>query len=146
MPERIERSHVPYTPAQMFDLVADVERYPQFVPWVIAARVRRRTDRTVWTDLVVGTGLLRRRMSTVAVLDRPHRIMVSSHDPVFERFEQRWTFAPAPASGTDIVYQVDLKFRSHLLRALLAPSFTRRAGMIVSAFKRRAHSLYGDAS
>jgi coenzyme Q-binding protein COQ10 len=146
MPERIERRHLPYTPPQLFDLVADVERYPEFVPWIIAARVRRQTDRKIWTDMTVGTGFLRRRFSTVAVLDRPHRLAVSSHDPVFERFEQRWRFEPSPAGGTEIVYHVDLKFRSRLLRALLGPSFTGRARAIISAFDRRARVLYGRPS
>ncbi len=146
MPERIERRHLPYTPSQLFDLVVDVERYPDFVPWILAAGIRRRTDRNIWTDLTVGTGFLHRRFSTVAVLERPHRIAVSSHDRTFERFEQRWTFDPAPAGGTDVVYHVDLKFRSRLLRALLGPSFTGRAGAIISAFERRARVRYGPPS
>jgi coenzyme Q-binding protein COQ10 len=146
MPERIERRHLPYTPSQLFDLVADVERYPDFVPWILAARIRRRTAHNIWTDMTVGTGFLRRQFTTVAVLDRPHRIAVSSHDPAFERFEQRWTFEPASAGGTNLVYHVDLKFRSRLLRALLAPSFRGRAGAIIAAFDRRARVLYGRPS
>jgi coenzyme Q-binding protein COQ10 len=146
MPERIERRHLPYTPSQLFDLVADVERYPDFVPWILAARIRHRTAQNIWTDMTVGTGFLRRRFTTMAVLDRPHRIAVSSHNPVFERFEQRWTFEPNPAGGTNIVYHVDLKFRSRLLRALLGPSFAGRARAIIAAFDRRAHALYGRSS
>jgi coenzyme Q-binding protein COQ10 len=143
MPERIEWRHLPYTPSQLFDLVADVGRYPDFVPWIVAARVRRRTERKIWTEMTAGTGFLRRRFSTVAVLDRPHRIAVSSHDAIFERFEQQWTFEAAPAGGTDIVYRVDLKFRSVLARTLLGPSFSGRARVIVAAFVHRARVLYG---
>ena len=55
-----------YTPAQLFDLVADVERYPEFMPWTITTRVRRRTNRVIWTDLTIGTGIIRKRFSTVA--------------------------------------------------------------------------------
>ena len=67
-----------YTPAQLFDLVADVERYPEFMPWTITTRVRRRTNRVIWTDLTIGTGIIRKRFSTVATLDRPHRIAITS--------------------------------------------------------------------
>jgi coenzyme Q-binding protein COQ10 len=145
MPERIERHHLPYTPSQLFDLVADVEHYPEFVPWIIAAHVQHRTKQKIWTGLVAGTRLLRKRFSTVATLDRPHRIVVSSYDPIFERFEQKWTFHPARAGGTDVEYQVELRFRSPLLRILLGPSFVSRAGAMISAFIRRAHVLYGPS-
>ncbi|MGB7010644.1 MAG: SRPBCC family protein, partial [Pseudolabrys sp.] len=64
------RARLKYTPDQLFELVANVERYPEFIPWMIATRVRRRTDQAIWTDLPVGTGFLRRQFSTVARLDR----------------------------------------------------------------------------
>ncbi len=143
MSELTERVHLPYSPAQLFDLVADVARYPQFVPWIIAARIHRRAGQRVWTEMVVGAGPLWKRFSTVATLDRPRGIRVSSYDPMFERFEQRWSFASAPGGGTTLEYHVELKLRSSLLRLVLARSFTRRAGAMVSAFIRRAHALYG---
>jgi coenzyme Q-binding protein COQ10 len=144
MLERIERHHPHYTPSQLFDLVADVERYPEFAPWITAAYVYRRTADKVWTELVAGTGPVQKRFTTVATLDRPHRISVSSHDPIFERFEQRWAFLPSHGSGTDIDYQVDLRLQSALLRAMLGRSSASRAEEMVSAFIRRAHTLYGD--
>ncbi len=141
--EWIERYHLPYTPEQLFDLVADVARYPEFVPFILAAHIYRRTDRKVWTDMVAGTRFFRKRFSTVATLDRPQRISVSSYDPVFKRFEQTWTFVPASNGGTNIEYRVELRFRSPLLRIMLGPSFASRQGAMVSAFIRRAHALYG---
>ena len=96
------RARLKHTPDQMFDLVANVERYPEFIPWMIATRVRRRTDKAIWTDLTVGTGFLRKQFSTVARLDRPHGIAISSHAPRFARVEQRWTFDPLAEGGTDI--------------------------------------------
>lgn len=83
-----KRLHLNYTPTQLFDLVADVERYPQFLPGVAAARISRRKDQTIWVDMTIGTSFLRKRFTTVALLDRPHRIDISSHDPLFEHFQQ----------------------------------------------------------
>ena len=113
------RAHLKYTPEQLFDLVAGVEKYPEFIPWMIETRVRRRTDEAIWTDLTVGTGFLRKQFSTIARLDRPHGIVISSHDPMFERFEQRWTFTALAEGGTDTRYHVDFRFKSLLLQTLM---------------------------
>ncbi len=143
MVELTERLHLPYTASQLFELVADVGRYPEFVPWIIGAHVYQRGEQKVWADIVAGSGPLRRHFSTVATLERPHRIRVSSYDRVFERFEQRWTFVPAADGGTDLEYYVDLSCRSPVLRFVLARSFASRARIMVSAFVGRAHALYG---
>jgi coenzyme Q-binding protein COQ10 len=137
------RAHLKYAPDQLFDLVADVERYPEFIPCMIAARVRRRSEHAILTDLTVGIGFLQKQFSTVATLNRPQRISISSHDPMFERFEQWWTFDRAPEGGTDIQYRVDFRFRSLLLQTLMDVAFADRASAIVSAYIRRARRLYG---
>ena len=137
------RAHLKYTADQLFDLVADVEKYPEFIPWMIATRVRRRTDKAIWTDLTVGTGFLRKQFSTIARLDRPHGLAISSHDPMFERFEQRWAFDQPAEGGTDIQYHVDFRFKSLLLQALMDVGFADRASAIVTAYIQRARRLYG---
>jgi len=137
------RLHLKYTAAQLFDLVADVERYPEFIPWMVTTRVRRRTDQNIWTDLTIGTGPIRKRFSTVATLDRPHKISIVSHDPLFERFEQKWTFEDLTEGGTNVEYHVEFRFKSFLLQALMDLSFADRAAAIVSAYTRRARRLYG---
>jgi coenzyme Q-binding protein COQ10 len=139
---RITRVHLNYTETQLFDLVADVERFPTFLPWVIAAKVIRRDDTTIWTDLTMGTSILRKRFTTVALLERPHRIDISCDDPMFECFEQRWTFRPAVNGGTNVEYQVDFRFRSRVLQALIGGSFWERTSAMIAAFKRRAQKLY----
>ena len=65
--QHVERHHSRHTPAQLFDLVVDVEQYPNFVPWVISAKVTRRQDRTMWTELTMGTGFIRKQFTTVAI-------------------------------------------------------------------------------
>jgi coenzyme Q-binding protein COQ10 len=138
-----ERQHLPYAAQQLFDLVANVERYPEFMPWVIEARVRYRRDRTIVVEMTVGAGPLRKRFSTIATLDRPDRIDIISSDSMFDRFEQRWTFEPAAEGGTNVEYHVVFEFRSRMLRKLMGASFSDQAIATMSAFKRRAHRLYG---
>jgi coenzyme Q-binding protein COQ10 len=142
----MQRLHLKYTATQLFDLVADVERYPEFLPWVIATHISRRKDRTIWVDMTIGTSFLRKRFSTVALLDRPRRIDISSSDPLFERFEQRWDFATANDGGANIEYNVDFRFRSRLLQMLIGASFSDLVTAMAAAFKHRARQLYGAPS
>ena len=146
MTSRTEHVHLRYTATQLFDLIADVERYPEFLPWVLAARIRRREGQTIWVDMTLGTRFLRRRFSTVGLLERPHRITINSDDAMLERFEQRWTFKTAPDGGADVEYRVDFRFRSRLLQALIGGPFAGRAQAMAQAFNRRARQLYGAPS
>jgi len=143
MTKYAERAHMKYSPQQLFDLVADVERYPEFLPWILSARIYRRENQTTWVDMTVGTRFLRKRFSTVAVLDRPRRIDIGSHDPPFEEFKQTWTFEQAGLESTMVEYRVDLRLRSRLLQAIIGAAFADRAPLMVAAFRRRAGQLYG---
>jgi len=138
-----ERQRLKYTPAQLFDLIVDVERYPEFMPWIVDSRVRRRDDRTMNTELTVGAGPLRKRFSTIAVLDRPHRVDITSRDSMFERFQMRWILQGTTEGGTNIEYYVDFKFRSRALQMLMTAAFASQTAATMSVFKRRAHYLYG---
>jgi ribosome-associated toxin RatA of RatAB toxin-antitoxin module len=115
------------------------------VPWVIDARVTARQDSTVWAEMTMGTGFLCKRFTTVALLQRPQRIEIKSQDPIFDRFEQVWTFERASGGGTNIEYRVDVQFKSGILQALIGASFAQRAKTMVDAFTRRARRLYGAA-
>jgi coenzyme Q-binding protein COQ10 len=137
-----ERQHLPYGAPQLFDLVANVERYPEFMPWVTEARIRHRRDRTIAVEMTVGVGPLRKRFSTIATLDQPHRIDIASHDSIFDRFEQRWTFEPAAEGGTNVEYHVVFEFRSRMLQTLMGAKLSDQAIATMSAFRSRAHRLY----
>jgi coenzyme Q-binding protein COQ10 len=141
--KHVERHYSRHTPAQLFDLVVDVEQYPDFLPWVVAARVTGRRDHTILVEMTIGTWLLRKQFNTVALLDRPQRMEINSYDPMFERFEQIWTFEPAAEGGTNVEYRVDVKFKSDILQVLIGASFVERSKMMVSAYMRRADRLYG---
>lgn len=134
---------LPYSVPQLFDLVADVESYPRFLPGVLDASIRRRHDHAIVVDMTIGLGPLRKRFSSIGVLQRPHRIEITSDDGMFERFAQTWTFAPAAAGGTDVGYHVDFQFRSRVLQAVMGASFADRTVATMTAFERRAHQLYG---
>ena len=124
-------------------MVADVEQYPAFVPWVIFAKVIRRKDRMMWTSMTMGTRFIHKQFTTVASLDRPYRMEISSSDPLFERFEQIWTFEPTNEDGANVECRIDLRFKSYLLQALIGASIAERAKLMVKAYMRRAQSLYG---
>ena len=141
----IEQHHSLYAPQQLFEIVADVERYPDFLPWIIAARVTRRENLTIRTNLTMGLKLFNKQFTTIALLDRPHRIEVNSYDPMFDCFDQIWTFEPVTTGGTRIEYRVHLQFKSHILQTLVGASFAERGRIMVKAFIRRAERLYGTA-
>lgn len=122
--------------------MADVESYPNFVPWISVARIRRREDNVVWVEMEVGTHLLRRRFTSRAVLHKPERIGISSHDPLFARYEQTWTFHAAPQGGTIVKCHVDFQFRSRLLQAVMGASLANMTVSLIAAFLRRARELY----
>jgi coenzyme Q-binding protein COQ10 len=90
----------------------------------------------------MGTGLFNKRFTTVAKLDRPHRIEISSRDPIFERYEQIWTFAGNGQGGTDIHCEVDLEFGSRVMQLLIGPSVGERTKAMVQAYIREAQRLY----
>jgi coenzyme Q-binding protein COQ10 len=141
-----QHQHLKYTASQLFDLVADVERYPLFLPGIIEASVRHRKDHTILVDMTIAVGPFRKRFSTVGVLHRPHRIDISSGDSMFDRFAQWWTFESAASGGTNVEYHVDFQFRSRALQVLMAGSFANRAVATMAAFRHRADQLYGRQS
>jgi coenzyme Q-binding protein COQ10 len=138
-----ERQHLPYSPQQLFDLVADVEKYPEFVPWLMAARIRRRDGNTVWVDLEVGTNMLRKRFATRAVLHPPSHIEISSEDALFQRYDQCWAFQQATDGGTDVEFATNFAFRSRLLQLTMNAFLQEAAEAMVNAFKYRARGVYG---
>ena len=116
MPTHAERQIVPYRPDQLFDLVADVGKYPQFLPWCVAARVRSRTDRELVADLTIGFGPFRESFTSRVTLDRPHRIRVRYENGPFRYLNNQWAFASDPA-GCKLNFFVDFEFRSRILQA-----------------------------
>lgn len=146
MPVHRERRVLPYAPRQLFDLVADVEAYPQFLPWCIGARIRRREGPVIVADLIIGFRLFRERFTSRVSLtpdnqDGP-RIDTVYADGPFKRLESYWIFHPH-ADGCDVEFFVDFEFKSRLLQATIELLFHEAVRRMVAAFEGRAAKLYG---
>ncbi len=142
MPRHAETRVLPYTPEQLFALVADVERYPEFLPWCVAARIREREAGLIVADLVIGYRMFRERFTSRVSLDPPQRIDVAYADGPFRYLSNRWNFA-AEAGGCRVEFFVDFEFTSRLLQKVIQVFFTEAVHRMVSAFERRARTLYG---
>ena len=143
MPTHAEQRVLPYTREQLFDLVADVERYPEFLPWCVAARVRRREPTLVVADLVIGFKMVRERFTSRVVLDPPERIDVSYAEGPFRYLNNHWLFEALPDGNTRIDFFVDFEFRSRVLQKIIEVLFNEAVRRMVAAFETRARQLYG---
>ena len=146
MPRHSETRHLPYTPEQLFDLVADVERYNEFLPWVVAVRIRSASDKEIIADLVVGFSAFKERFTSRVTLDKPHRIHVDYIEGPLKYLRNEWRFDPDPGGGTNLFFSVDFAFRSRIFQALAGEMFDRALRRMTDAFERRAAALYGIKS
>lgn len=142
MPKHKEERFLPYTPEQMFDLVIDIDRYPQFLPWCVGARVNRRDGDVLHADVMVGFKMLRERFSSKVTLARPGRIDVEYVDGPFRYLRNQWVFEERDG-GCLVDFFIDFEFRSRLLRRLMQPLFYEAVRRMVASFESRARAIYG---
>ncbi len=146
MPTHDERRVVGYSPEQIYALVADVERYPEFLPWCIAARVRRRENNLMVADLVIGFKMIRERFTSRVKLDPAARhIDVSYAEGPFKYLDNHWVFEDHP-DGCVIDFYVDFEFRSRLLQKMMEALVHEAVRRMVRAFEARAHDLYSESA
>jgi coenzyme Q-binding protein COQ10 len=138
-----EEREVPYPAPQLFDLVADVESYPDFLPWWAAARIVAREDGAYRTDQVIRFGPIRQRFPTRTVLRRPREIDVTATGGPFRRFDLHWSFAPLASGGCRVGLDAEIAFRLPLLGEVFGAALGRALARIVTAFEVRARMLYG---
>ena len=143
MPTHAEQRILPYTQQQLFELVADVERYPDFLPWCVASRIRRRDGEVFFADLVIGFKMVRERFTSKVTLTRPDRIDVTYTEGPFRYLNNHWIFKPTADGGTEIDFFVDFEFRSKLLQTLIGALFNEAVRLMVGAFEKRSRQLYG---
>ena len=143
MSDTTVRRILPFRPDQLFDLVAEVERYPEFVPWWVAARITGREGDSYRTDQVVRFALLRRRFVTETHLFHPARIEVTSNDRGFRRFHIGWTFDPGPQGGCDVGLTMRLELARRPAQEVLARVMSNAPERLVAAFEARARRVYG---
>jgi coenzyme Q-binding protein COQ10 len=151
MPTHAEKRAMPYTPEQLFELVERVDRYPEFLPWCIAARLKSREDNVAIWDLVIGFKMIRERFTSRVTLQPPApdlhpRIDVVYADGPFRYLNNHWIFERQPDGTTVIDFYVDFEFRSKLLQSIMGLLFNEAVKRMVAAFETRARQLYGDAT
>ncbi|WP_299201102.1 type II toxin-antitoxin system RatA family toxin [uncultured Tateyamaria sp.] len=147
MPTHSETRFLPYTAQQMYDLVADVGEYPQFLPWCAAARVRTVTqqgdNQVMEADLVISFKVFRERFGSRVVLHpNDKKIDTEYLDGPFRHMKSNWAFADAEG-GCDVSFFVDFEFRNAILQGIIGVVFNEAMQRIVRAFERRAAALYG---
>lgn len=143
MPRHSETRHLPYMPQQLFDLVADVPRYREFLPWVSAVRVRSNSETEMIADLIVGFSALRETFTSRVLKDRPDRISVDYVEGPLKHLHNEWRFRPDGQGGTLVDFSVDFAFRSSLFERLAGQMFDRALRRMIGAFETRAAELYG---
>jgi coenzyme Q-binding protein COQ10 len=143
MPTHAERKLLPYTQDQLYRLVADVERYPEFLPWCLAVRIRRRDGTVMVADMIIGFKMVRERFTSRVVLDEAgRRIDVQYTDGPFQYLNNHWVFLPHE-DGCIIDFYVDFEFRSKMLQKIMGVLFNEAVRRMVNAFETRATQLYG---
>jgi coenzyme Q-binding protein COQ10 len=143
MPRHSETRRLPYTPEQMFDLVADVARYEEFLPWVTGVRVREDSDTEMVADLLVGFKALRERFTSRVTKVRAKTIHVDYLDGPLKYLRNDWAFRPDGEGGVLIDFTVDFAFRSRIFEAIAGQVFEAALRRMIGAFETRAKALYG---
>ncbi len=141
---------LPYRPEQLYKLVADVESYPQFLPWCLGVRITARSPEGFSAEVAVGRGMIREKFTSHDVLkpattsDPSWRIEARSRQSPFKLMENHWSFAPHP-EGSAVDFGIRMDFESSLKGRLFGGLFTKAVDKMVSAFERRAAELYGGS-
>ena len=143
MPRHSETRHLPYTPEQLFAMVADIEKYDEFLPWVVAVRIKSSSEAETIADLVVGFNAFKERFTSKVTKQAPDKIIVDYVDGPLKYLHNEWTFNPASDGGTDLCFAVDFAFKSRLFETLAGSMFDRALRRMTSAFEQRAAALYG---
>lgn len=145
MPGIHETRRLPYSAEQMFDLVADVRRYGEFLPWVVATRVKSDDGHEMLADMLVGFKMLREKFTSRVIKDRPRSIVVQYIDGPMRDLDNRWEFRPLGPDACEIEFNVEFSFRNALFEKLAGQYFDKAFRKMVEAFEERAAALYSPA-
>jgi coenzyme Q-binding protein COQ10 len=149
MPQFSTKRRVRHSASDMFDLVADMEKYPAFVSLCSALKVRRRSDQgegvsVVVAEMTVAYKMIRQTFTTRDTLDRPNlKILIEYLDGPFSRLQNRWTFRPTGEQTCEVEFFIDYEFRSRALAILMGAMFDTAFHKFSAAFEKRADEIYG---
>jgi coenzyme Q-binding protein COQ10 len=144
VPKHNETRALPWGGAQMFDLVADVARYGEFLPWVSGVRVRSNSETEMVADVIVGFKGLRENFTSRVVKSRPHEISVDYVDGPLKYLRNHWIFTEERAGGCSVSFAVDFAFKSKMFEMIAGQVFERALKKMTDAFVARAEVLYGS--
>ncbi len=139
--EQVGRA-LPFSCEQVFDMAADIERYPQFLPWWLSAKIQSREHNTCYVQQVMGAGPVRVPFASKALLQRPERLDISSSDPYFRQFSLTLQVVPGAPSGCQLSVSAQVQLRSLWLQQMLQQVLASSVNDIIAAFEARAHALY----
>lgn len=149
MPQFTNKRRVRHGAADMFDLVADVEKYPQFVPLCQSLRVRGRTEKgesveVLTASMTVAYKLIQQTFTSRVTLDKPNlKILVEYLDGPFSRMQNRWSFKPTGDDACEVEFYIDYEFRSRTFGMLMGAVFDTVFRKMAAAFEERADEVYG---
>ena len=137
-----EQRIIKHTPSNLFKLVSDVKRYPEFLPWCLGARVKNNRKNNFEADLIIGFKIYKEIYSSEISLDNINKkIIVNYKDGPFEYLENYWVFKDNK-NGCEVQFMVDFKFKSIFLQTLMETLFSEAVRRMVGAFEKRANELY----
>ncbi|MEO5366862.1 MAG: type II toxin-antitoxin system RatA family toxin [Magnetococcus sp. WYHC-3] len=136
---------VPFTPQQMYDLVVDVPRYPEFLPWCVATRVWDHEEHSFLAEMTVAFKGIREKFQTRDELVPGRAVKVTLHAGPFHHLVNDWRFQAVPG-GASVDFFIDFKFKNRLMDLTLGPFFSRASAEMLAAFKQRAYQLHPIAS
>jgi len=145
MPKFTENKILPYSQKQVFDLVADVGSYPEFLPWCRGARVHNRTSAGFDADVMIGFKLFRERFTSRVKLIPNRGVDVDYIKGPMKRLYNHWIFEQEPDGSCKVDFEVDFEFKSKLLDEMIGDLFERACHKMVAAFEKRANELYGNS-
>lgn len=135
---------VTYTPQQMFDLVVDVERYCEFLPWVKGAQVHEKTERDLQASITMERAGVRQTFTTRNEMDRPNWMSLKLVEGPFRTLDGLWTFTPIGTAGTKVVLDMKFDFANPIASMLFGRAFEHSIGELIDAFVARAKQAYGS--
>ena len=143
MPTHAEQRAMPYSCEQMYDLVAGVYKYPEFLPWCLASRITKREGNVFYADLIIGYKMIREKFGSRVTALRPDHVHVEYLSGPMKHLSNHWRFLPQPDGTCIIDFYVDFEFKNPVLQKLIAVFFEEAVKRMVGAFETRAQQLYG---
>lgn len=146
MPRHSEKRTLPFAPEILYAIVADVERYPEFLPWILNADILKQTEQGFLADLTVGYKFFQETYRSEVILTPHERVEIKYIKGPFKHLENHWIFSPVTSNSVDVNFFIDFEFQSSLFQGMIQTVFTEAVSKMITAFEERARALSGKKS